>query len=441
MDLLNVNLSTRRPVIEAEIITLQPEVAINLEQLRYLVFQGQKGDPGQSAYALAVSLGFEGTEQDWLDSLVGPQGNPGEPGPRGERGPTGATGADGKNYGIVVDDSTANVLELKSLEMETTAVTSVNGKSGAVTLAAADVGALPDTTEIPSVPEEAVKIGVLAYETNGTARLLTNLYDLRNQMKENVKLYANVMLTRQLLPTPDVLNVDTDLIVSDLDLQSGTATLCVPWDGAWHALTLSAPNQMTNLSGTFTTLHWPTEAESAEWSGKQDALTFDEAPVAESRNPVTSGGVFAALQTVPRAGWRDISAAVGFTNAGTLVSSVDAVEAWFCEALGIVRFCLAVTTTRVNGSTSSPVSIDVFFDPSKPYQPYYMGASNVALGVLNAHHGNNRINSASITKASRGGQLLPDLQVLTTAAPDTVETMYLAGFYYTEDLPVTGGEQ
>lgn len=41
---------------------------------------------GKSAYAIAVSHGFEGTEQDWLDSLRGPQGREGVPGPPGPKG-------------------------------------------------------------------------------------------------------------------------------------------------------------------------------------------------------------------------------------------------------------------------------------------------------------------------------------------------------------------
>ena len=35
---------------------------------------------GKSAYAIAVAHGFRGTEQEWLDSLKGPQGEPGEKG-------------------------------------------------------------------------------------------------------------------------------------------------------------------------------------------------------------------------------------------------------------------------------------------------------------------------------------------------------------------------
>lgn len=39
--------------------------------------------------------------------------------------------------------------------------------------------------------------------------------------------------------------------------------------------------------------------EHQDISGKQDVLTFDDAPTEDSNNPVTSGGVYAALQNVP----------------------------------------------------------------------------------------------------------------------------------------------
>lgn len=38
---------------------------------------GPKGDPGKSAYQVAVDNGFVGTEEEWLESLVGPKGDPG----------------------------------------------------------------------------------------------------------------------------------------------------------------------------------------------------------------------------------------------------------------------------------------------------------------------------------------------------------------------------
>ena len=68
---------------------------------------GGIGQDGLSAYEVAVANGFVGTEQDWLDSLVGPQGPAGADGAqgiqgiqgiqgvKGDKGDTGNTGATG----------------------------------------------------------------------------------------------------------------------------------------------------------------------------------------------------------------------------------------------------------------------------------------------------------------------------------------------------------
>ncbi len=53
---------------------------------------------GQSAYALAVQLGYTGSESDWITSLKGAKGDKGDTGatgPQGPKGDTGATGATG----------------------------------------------------------------------------------------------------------------------------------------------------------------------------------------------------------------------------------------------------------------------------------------------------------------------------------------------------------
>lgn len=54
------------------------------------------GEDGMSAYQIAVENGFEGTEQEWLDSLVGPQGQAGPVGPKGDKGDTGEIGPQGE---------------------------------------------------------------------------------------------------------------------------------------------------------------------------------------------------------------------------------------------------------------------------------------------------------------------------------------------------------
>lgn len=70
--------------------------------------QGEKGDPGDSAYQVALTHGFEGSEEEWLASLKGPKGDTGLTGPKGEQGiqgpkgdtgdagPKGDSGTDGK---------------------------------------------------------------------------------------------------------------------------------------------------------------------------------------------------------------------------------------------------------------------------------------------------------------------------------------------------------
>ena len=53
------------------------------------------GRGGASAYEVAVSQGFRGSEAEWLASLVGPQGEQGPQGPQGETGPQGPQGEPG----------------------------------------------------------------------------------------------------------------------------------------------------------------------------------------------------------------------------------------------------------------------------------------------------------------------------------------------------------
>ena len=56
---------------------------------------GGVGEPGKSAYDIAVDNGFEGDEQAWLESLKGEQGPKGDPGTDGAKGDRGEPGVDG----------------------------------------------------------------------------------------------------------------------------------------------------------------------------------------------------------------------------------------------------------------------------------------------------------------------------------------------------------
>lgn len=78
------------------------------------------GMQGLSAYQVAVVNGFVGTEEEWLESLVGPEGDPGAPGAPGTDGDDGAvwrtgSGAPSGALGVVgdfyIDTVTGNYYE------------------------------------------------------------------------------------------------------------------------------------------------------------------------------------------------------------------------------------------------------------------------------------------------------------------------------------------
>lgn len=58
---------------------------------------GNAGTAGQSAYALAVALGYIGTELDWILSLKGVKGDTGDTGAAGATGAAGTNGTNGTN--------------------------------------------------------------------------------------------------------------------------------------------------------------------------------------------------------------------------------------------------------------------------------------------------------------------------------------------------------
>ena len=62
-----------------------------------------------------------------------------------------------------------------------------------------------------------------------------------------------------------------------------------------------------------TTAH-VTAAERTKWNGKQDALSFDSTPTSGSTKPVTSGGVYKALQNVQQSLTFDNTPTAGSSN-------------------------------------------------------------------------------------------------------------------------------
>lgn len=63
-----------------------------------------RGNPGLSAYEIALKNGFVGTEREWLATIKGEKGDTGSVGPKGDKGDTGERGPAGNGADITIDN-------------------------------------------------------------------------------------------------------------------------------------------------------------------------------------------------------------------------------------------------------------------------------------------------------------------------------------------------
>lgn len=96
------------------VLSLQGETTITAKSTVQPYYA--KGDPGKSAYEIAVEQGFVGTEAEWLESL---KGQDGAQGPQGDQGPQGEQGVSGGFLFPVIDFNPEDgVLTISGLEQE-----------------------------------------------------------------------------------------------------------------------------------------------------------------------------------------------------------------------------------------------------------------------------------------------------------------------------------
>ncbi len=77
---------------------------------------GSGGADGKSAYEIAVDNGFDGTEEEWLESLKGADGKDGRDGVNGTDGTNGSDGVDGKDGFPSEEEWNALVARVEALE-------------------------------------------------------------------------------------------------------------------------------------------------------------------------------------------------------------------------------------------------------------------------------------------------------------------------------------
>lgn len=82
-----------------------------IEELKSGGTQGPKGEDGESAYEIAVRNGFEGTEQEWLESLKGEKGDKGDKGEPGTDGVS-VVNATSDGVNIIFELSDGSTIEI-----------------------------------------------------------------------------------------------------------------------------------------------------------------------------------------------------------------------------------------------------------------------------------------------------------------------------------------
>lgn len=147
---------------------------------------------------------------------------------------------------------------------------------------------------------------------------------------------------------------------------------------------------------------------------------------------LANGAVTAEKLASGAIGWRKLTASEFGVIADTNVSSINSVDAYYCEALGLVRFQLSFSSAAISlepGLTSPTVYL-VMFDDSKYYKPT-PGEYGIS-GAVNSFVPGNK---ASIARISSNLGIF----VLAYAQLSAGGTVEVSGFYYTEDIP-SGGE-
>lgn len=120
-----------------------------------IIPQGPPGKDGKSAYQIAIDNGFEGTEEEWLLSLTGPQGEQGETGPKGdtgEQGPQGETGPQGEQG---ADGAPATINGVNALTIEAKDGIKATQEGDTLTISGKE---LQDNTGAKTVTGESISV-------------------------------------------------------------------------------------------------------------------------------------------------------------------------------------------------------------------------------------------------------------------------------------------
>ena len=217
---------------------------------------------------------------------------------------------------------------------------------------------------------------------------------------------------------------------------NGRGGAVVPKQGDYTAAMVGADEQgaaaavQGNLNAhAENTVKHITAAERTAWNGKQKALTFDTAPTAGSTNPITSGGVKAALDDLPQP-------IIG--TAPPTTSTVGVVgQEYIDTAAKLVYHCTAAAATGYtwevySAGRSSKVNLTLYASSWSTAKKYTVSNANITAtsAVELLPRENNGITQAQL-EALSGAMIVGGTQ-----AAGSIQLVAL-GDKPTTDIPVT----
>lgn len=347
--------------------------------------QGPKGDTGNGIASAVLNgdytltLNFTDGSSYTIPSIRGAQGIQGEKGETGDTGTEGKTGPKGDTgngiaSAILNSDYTLTLNFTDGTTYQTPSIRGAQGQQGVqgesgpdgaaatVTVGTVNTGA-PGTqaqvtnsgTENEAILNFTIPRGDTGAAGAGSGDMLAGTYDPMGKA-EDIFAYADSTVSihnQSNLAHGDIRDdLAEKLDSSDFTAHTGNADIHftssertkltdIEEEANHYVHPANHPASMITEDSTH---RFTSDTEKAAWNAKQTALTFDSTPAEDSTNPVTSGGVYAALNAHNQA---------AFTiTAGTFAGQVVANASGQAVGTSLLRNSKLVsteTTPTVNG--------------------------------------------------------------------------------------------
>lgn len=194
------------------------------------------------------------------------------------------------------------ILSLNGKQPKSTAAYSLGNADGGWTqMTEAELAALQSgitSTDVAQINTNKSDIATLS----GTLGELTGIEGIESGLVTNDDLTEALAGKQDTLTAPQLAAVNSNVTSTTVQQVAANANAIALQDqmiaGKQAAITAQNPLSADLVDDSASTNKFVTADEKSTWNAKQDALTFDNTPTANSTNPVTSGGIYTAINAI-----------------------------------------------------------------------------------------------------------------------------------------------